>query len=343
VAAGAAIRSGKGRHPADRGQARPWARAAADHGARRLSTPDAGNAAFTAFAPAKINLFLHISGRRADGYHLLDSLVAFADIGDTVTATLAEGLSLTVRGPEAGALGGLGDDNLVLRAARALAAHCGVAPNAALTLDKELPVASGIGGGSSDAAAALRALAALWRFPLDDVAALAAALGADVPVCLAGQPARVGGIGEQLELLPRLPELGIVLANPRRELPTPAVFRARQGAFQPAAHPAADFSDPEALPEALIAALAPCRNDLTDAALSLMPEIAVLLDRLAALPGARLARMSGSGATCFALFADRAAAIAAAAGLAAAEPRWWIRGGSLRSGAAPLRPVAETR
>jgi 4-diphosphocytidyl-2-C-methyl-D-erythritol kinase len=256
-----------------------------------------------------------------------------------VAVARADNLSLTVRGPEASALAGLGDDKLVLRAARALAAHYRIAPDAALSLDKELPVASGIGGGSSDAAAALRALTALWRLPLDDVMPLAAALGADVPVCLAGQPAWVGGIGECIEPLPALPALGVVLANPRRELPTASVFRARQGGFSATMRPAADLSDREAL----IAALTPCRNDLTETALSLMPEIAGVLDRLAALPGARIARMSGSGATCFALFVDRVAAIRAAAALAQTEPQWWVRGGSLLSGAAPLRRAAELR
>jgi 4-diphosphocytidyl-2-C-methyl-D-erythritol kinase len=244
-------------------------------------------------------------------------------------------LSLAVSGPESGTLARLGDDNLVLRAARALAARHAIAPEAALTLHKELPVASGIGGGSSDAAAALRALAALWRRPLERVDALAVALGADVPVCLAGCPARVGGIGERLEPVPALPPLGIVLANPRRELPTAAVFRARQGEFSPVPGPAEIASDPEAL----FALLGRCRNDLTGAALTLMPPIAALLDRLAALPGARLARMSGSGATCFALFADRAAAGRAAAALARDEPRWWVRAGALLSGPEPVRPV----
>jgi 4-diphosphocytidyl-2-C-methyl-D-erythritol kinase len=279
----------------------------------------------SAFAPAKINLYLHVVGRRADGYHLLDSLIAFADIGDTVTAAPADTLVLDVAGPEAGALAGIGDDNLVLRAARDFAAHCGVAPRAALTLDKQLPVAAGIGGGSSDAAAALRALAKLWDRELD--AAMAARLGADVPACLAGGPVWAGGIGERLEALPGLPPLGIVLANPRRALPTPAVFRARRGDFTAGERPRAAL--PDAAP--LLALLRGCRNDLTGAALSLMPEIATVLAALAALPGTLLARMSGSGATCFALFSGRAAAEHAAAVLAADEPGWWVRAGALLS------------
>src|SRR5215472_12465175 len=238
------------------------------------------------FAPAKINLYLHVLGRRADGYHLLDSLVAFADIGDWVSAAPADTLSLTVSGPEGAALAGLGDDNLVLRAARAFATHHGVTAGAALHLDKQLPAASGIGGGSSDAAATLRALAALWGRPIDETAMrIAASLGADVPACLDGRPVWVGGIGERLDPLPALPPLGIVLANPRRELATGSVFGARQDAFSPGERPRTTFADAVAL----IGLLRECRNDLAAAALQLMPEIATLLERLAALPGAHLA------------------------------------------------------
>ncbi|MBV8778547.1 MAG: 4-(cytidine 5'-diphospho)-2-C-methyl-D-erythritol kinase [Alphaproteobacteria bacterium] len=292
--------------------------------------------AVAAFAPAKINLYLHVLGRRDDGYHLLDSLVAFADIGDEVLAAPAAGLSLAVSGPEAGALAALGEDNLVLRAARRLAAQFGVPPRAALRLDKRLPAASGIGGGSSDAAAALRALGMLWGLALDGAAlAVAAALGADVPVCLAGRPAWVGGIGDSLTPLPDLPPLGVVLANPRRELPTPAVFRARQGSFAPA--PVARVAI--AGQQSLLALLRGTRNDLTPAAVALMPQIGPLLSRLAALPHAYLARMSGSGATCFALFPDRLAAARAAGRLAAEEPGWWCAAGELLSGPPPLMPA----
>jgi 4-diphosphocytidyl-2-C-methyl-D-erythritol kinase len=294
--------------------------------------------ALTVFAPAKINLYLHVTGRRDDGYHRLDSLVVFASLGDAVTAAPSDALSLSVGGPEGAALERLGDDNLVLRAAKRFAAHCGIAPNAALTLDKHLPVASGIGGGSSDAAAALRVLAALWRQRLDDVAAIALELGADVPACLAGRPVWVGGIGERLDPAPSPPPLGIVLANPRRELPTAAVFRARQGGFSAEAR-RTDISDPRAL----FAMLGQCRNDLTDAAVGLVPEIASVLDRLTRLPGARLTRMSGSGATCFALFADREDASRAAAALAQSEPGWWVRAGELLAGPAPVRPAVGHR
>lgn len=311
MAAGLAVRPrGKG-NQADRGQARTRPDDAADPGARRLSASEA-------FAPAKVNLYLHVVGRRADGYHLIDSLVAFADIGDRVAAAPAAALSLAVTGPEAAALAGLGDDNLVLRAARLL----GPGRGAALTLDKQLPVAAGIGGGSSDAAAALRALAALWRLPLDGLDTLA--LGADVPACLAARPLWVGGVGEALEPAGELPELAIVLANPRRALPTAAVFRARSGPFGAPGR----FAMPRDA-AGLVAALGRCRNDLTEAAIALVPEIAAVLDALAALPGALLARMSGSGATCFALFAERAGAERAARRLAAEHPGWWVKAGRL--------------
>jgi 4-diphosphocytidyl-2-C-methyl-D-erythritol kinase len=297
--------------------------------------------ALAAFAPAKINLYLHVVGRRSDGYHLLDSLVAFADVGDEIIAAPADALSLEVAGPEAEALTGLDEDNLVLRAARSLAAHYGIAPGAALRLDKHLPVASGIGGGSSDAAATLRVLAALWNLPLDKPTAMAigSALGADVPACLAGGPVWVGGVGEMLEPAPRLPPLGIVLANPRRELATAAVFRARQRPFSTIEASRAAPADAAAL----ITFIQQCRNNLTEAAIGLVPEIASVLDRLAGLPHAYLARMSGSGATCFALFPDRDAAERAVAILAADQPRWWVRAGALLAEPASLRPAGPMR
>ena len=289
--------------------------------------------AVVAFAPAKINLYLHVVGRRKDGYHLLDSLVAFADIGDSLTAAPAAALSLTVGGPEAAAVALLGEDNLVLRAARALAAHAGICAGAALHLEKHLPAAAGIGGGSADAAAALRVLDRVWGMPVasDRLEKLALELGADVPACLAGRPVWVGGIGERIEPAAPLPPLGIVLANPRRPLPTPEVFRARRGPFAAAAR-----FDPMREPAGFAAQLASRRNDLTEAALRVVPEIETVLDRLAELPGALLARMSGSGATCFALFAHRQAALAAGAMLSEKQPGWWSAAGSLLTAAPPL-------
>jgi 4-diphosphocytidyl-2-C-methyl-D-erythritol kinase len=278
-------------------------------------------------APAKINLTLQVVGKRADGYHLLDSLVAFADIADEVVARPAPGLSLSVEGPFAATLAAEGGENLVLRAARLLAAHLGIEPRAELRLVKRLPVASGIGGGSSDAAATLRVLAELWHAEVTqaELSGLAARLGADVPVCLAARPAWLGGIGELLDPAPALPEAGILLVNPLKPLPTPAVFRARTGPYGLPSR----FAEPPRDAAALAEFLAERRNDLTDAAVSLMPEIREMLDRLAALPGALLARMSGSGATCFALFPGRSGAAGAARDLAAARPEWWSASGEL--------------
>jgi 4-diphosphocytidyl-2-C-methyl-D-erythritol kinase len=274
-------------------------------------------------ARAKVNLYLRVTGRRADGYHLLDSLAVFADAKDIVTAGHAEDLTLDIRGAEAVALSGE-PDNLVLRAARALAEATGRQPKAAITLTKLLPVASGIGGGSADAAAALRVLDALWETGLDDAAleAIAAKLGADVPVCIASRPARMMGVGEILSAAPELPACGLLLANPRIALPTPQVFRARRGEFSPPAEMPARLADAAALAEWL----RPLGNDLQDAALSLCAAIAEVLSAIAAQPGCLLARMSGSGATCFGLFATPAQAQAAAKALPA---DWWRHGGGL--------------
>jgi len=284
----------------------------------------------TAFAPAKVNLYLHVIGRRPDGYHLVDSLVAFADVGDRLTVEPGASLSLEISGPETVGLAAVGDDNLVLRAARLLADYSKTDRGAVVHLEKNLPIAAGIGGGSSDAAAALRALAALWQVAIGEEAMLrlGAELGADLAVCLHGGAAWVGGIGDRVEPTADLPQAGIVLANPRRELPTPAVFAARAGPFGKAGRFAPMPSDAAGLARALV----PRRNDLSDAAIGLVPEIAAVLARLAALPGALLARMTGSGATCFALFADRGTAEDALALLAAAEPRWWCAAGGLIAG-----------
>jgi 4-diphosphocytidyl-2-C-methyl-D-erythritol kinase len=279
-----------------------------------------------AFAAAKINLYLHITGRRADGYHLVNSLVGFADIGDRLSARSAPSLTLAVSGAEAAALEA-SEGNLVLRAARLLARHAGIAANAAIHLEKNLPVAAGLGGGSSDAAAALRALTALWRTPIEEAALrrLGLSLGADLPVCLHAGPAWVGGIGDKIEPAPDLPAAGILIVNPRRTLPTAAVFAARQGRFGAPAR----FSPMPADAAGLARALAARGNDLTKAAIDLVPEIAVVLAALAGVEGALLARMSGSGASCFALFSDPAAAEAARTKLAVAHPEWWCAAGSL--------------
>jgi 4-diphosphocytidyl-2-C-methyl-D-erythritol kinase len=263
------------------------------------------------FAAAKVNLALHVTGRRADGYHLLDSLVAFADAGDLVSAEAAEALTLTVTGPEASGVPA-GPENLVLRAALAFGAGRG----ARIVLDKHLPPASGIGGGSADAAAALRVLAALWDRPVPDAAAVLR-LGADVPVCLAGVTARMAGIGEVVAPAPPLPPVWAVLVNPRVALPTPAVFAALTRRDNPPLPPLPDVWRDAA---ELARWLRETRNDLEPPACALCPPVSAVLATLAATPGALMARMSGSGATCFALYPSAGAATAAAATLPAA---WW--------------------
>jgi 4-diphosphocytidyl-2-C-methyl-D-erythritol kinase len=284
-------------------------------------------------APAKLNLYLHIVGRLENGYHLLDGLVAFADIADEVTASPATVLSLRVTGPFAASLMGGAGENLVHRAARLLAARLRRAPRAALTLEKRLPVASGIGGGSSDAAAAIRALLPLWRATLADAALddLALELGADVPVCLKPRASFLGGVGERVEPAPALPPLAVVLANPGVTLPTADVYARYAASFSGAYSEPARFAEAPAGAAELAGLLAARRNDLTAAAESIVPAIAEALGALAASDGALLARMSGSGATCFALYADAERAAAAAQALAAAQPRWWVRAGALLS------------
>ena len=273
----------------------------------------------TALARAKVNLALHVVGRRGDGYHLLDSLVVFAGVGDRITAAHAQSLRLEVTGPHGVGLAA-DQDNLCLQAARAMQG-----PGALITLDKQLPVASGIGGGSADAAATLQVLARLWRAPLPDAAAVAA-LGADVPVCLAGRPARMEGVGEVLTPLPPLPAAWLVLANPGVAVTTPAVFRAlarSDNARLPATLPKL------ATAEELAAFLLMQRNDLEAPATTLEPVIGLMRSALSAQQGCLMARMSGSGATCFGLFPDALTAAAGAAALRRAQPGWWVAAAEL--------------
>ena len=275
------------------------------------------------FAHAKVNLWLNVVGRRHDGYHLLDSLVAFVDLADTLDVRLSDGLSLELAGPQAA---GLARDpaNLVLKAARLLAERVGVPPLASIRLAKHIPVAAGLGGGSADAAVALRALSDLWRVALreGELFDLAASLGADVPMCLAGRTALVSGIGEHLQPAPALPPAAILLVNAGAALPTREVFEARRGPFSTAAPVTRPWRN---LPE-LVAALAVRGNDLCEAAISLRPAIAEVLTFLRNSSGARYAAMSGSGATCFALYDSPDAAQRASASMPTA---WWRHAGVL--------------
>jgi 4-diphosphocytidyl-2-C-methyl-D-erythritol kinase len=273
-------------------------------------------------ARAKVNLWLKVVGRRADGYHLLDSLVAFTDLADEIEAAPSDRLTLGVDGPLASALAEEGD-NLVLEAARRLAERAAVAPRAALRLTKRIPVAAGLGGGSADAAATLRALIELWRvaLPVEELFDLAAELGADVPMCLAGRAALASGVGERLAPAPALPPCAILLVNPRVVLPTPDVFKARRGAFSEP-RPPIPWTDLAGFATALAAR----GNDLTDAAIALRPVIADVLAFLRKSDGALHAGMSGSGATCFALYESVELAKHAAARLPAT---WWHHAGTL--------------
>jgi 4-diphosphocytidyl-2-C-methyl-D-erythritol kinase len=275
-------------------------------------------------ARAKLNLMLHVVGRRADGYHLLESLFAFTRFGDVLTIEAADSLSLTIQGPFAPTLATSADDNLVVRAARRLAEAAGLpAAGAAIRLEKRIPVAAGLGGGSADAAATLRGLNRLWGlgWSPERLAALAAALGADVPACVHSRPMWGTGVGDILRPA-RLAwsSLPVLLANPRWPLATPGVFKA----FREAALP---FSAPLAGAEAAVtvAALAGWRNDLEAAASLCAPEVMALGRALAHQPGVRLARMAGSGPSWFAVFESGDDMARACDALGATHPGWWLQ------------------
>lgn len=283
-----------------------------------------------ALAPAKINLCLHVTGRRADGYHLLDTLVVFADAGaaDSLRVMPADTDRFSVAGPEAAPLGtGNDSDNLAARARDWLRAQSHDGGPVAMTLEKTLPVASGIGGGSADAGAALRLLARLWHaetaIGAEGFDAMCATLGADVAMCVHGGSLRARGIGELIEPVAGLPALPAVLVNPRMAVATPSVFAALEKRDNGPVPSLAEngFADPAALADWLTAET---RNDLATPARSLVPAIDTVLGALEA-SGALIARMSGSGATCFGLFATQKQALGAAEAMAVARPDWWIR------------------
>lgn len=280
------------------------------------------------FAPAKLNLYLHVTGRKPDGYHELDSLVAFASIGDQIVLRAAERFLFALEGPQAAALAHEDvSTNLAVRAAESLAGLSGNALRVAITLVKKLPVASGIGGGSSDAAAALRALARHWGIDVADPRLLQAAAqhGQDVPVCL-NPDANNYMTADGVIPAPRLPRADIVLVNPNKALPTPAVFKE----FKNGGYPFSPLSRLETGPatvQDLVAALKKRGNDLYAPACHLMPEIADIVAMLGGTAGCLLARMSGSGATCFGVYDSSVAATAAAAQIKKARPDWWVEAG----------------
>ncbi|MFP6731802.1 MAG: 4-(cytidine 5'-diphospho)-2-C-methyl-D-erythritol kinase [Alphaproteobacteria bacterium] len=294
-----------------------------------------GAAGFRLSAPAKLNLYLHVTGRRDDGYHLLDSLVVFATVGDSIEVTASDDFRLAVTGRFAAALSDTAsDDNLVMRAARLLHHEAGLPDNcgAAIRLEKRLPVAAGLGGGSADAAAVLRGLCALWDISPgdDDLARMAIFLGADVPACLARRPAFVGGIGEDLDEAPPLPESHVVLVNPGVALSTASVFK---GLGAKRSSRAGHFEEAPGDVAGLAALLAMRANDLEDAAKQLCPAVGDVLTALGRQPECLLARMSGSGASCFGLFDTAAAAAEAARAIAEQQPAWWSVSAPLLSAA----------
>ena len=287
----------------------------------------AAPSALTEAAPAKVNLTLRVIGRRPDGYHELASLVAFARVGDRLDFMPDDGLALDVAGPFAAAAGDLAD-NLVLKAAHALARRAPGLVLGRFALVKELPVAAGLGGGSADAAAALRLLARANGLALDDprLGAAARATGADVAVCLDPKARVMGGIGEVLSAPVGLPPLPAVLINPGTPLATKDVFAAFARAAPP--KPAAEFDGAALAGASVVAALAALArgaNDLEPAAVALCPAVADARAALAATPGCRLARMSGSGATCFGLYLSESAAASAAQAIADRHSLWWVR------------------
>lgn len=290
-------------------------------------------------APAKVNLTLRIIGRRPDGYHEIDSVVAFAGVGDVLKFTLGGAATLAVSGPTAGAVE-KSAENLVLKASLALAERIENLKLGHFELSKRLPVAAGLGGGSADAAAALRVLARVNHIALDDARLLEAALaiGADVPVCLDPRPRRMRGIGEMLSAPLDLPPMPAVLVNPGVALATKHVFAALGASI-------ARGAQAEATAVGLLDEIARGRNDLEAAAVGLAPVIADVLGLLRAQPGCRVARMSGSGATCFALFDSKAAMSAAGRKLRTGYPAWWVRATALGvpEQAAPARALSRSR
>ena len=272
-------------------------------------------------APAKVNLYLHVTGRRNDGYHLLDSLFVFTKDGDVVHVRKSDRLALKLTGPYADSLR-YENDNIVLKAVRLLASICGQDCNVEITLEKNLPVSSGIGGGSADAAATLKALLILWnqQMPIKRLQEIALSLGADVPSCLQSRPVQVSGIGDILKPAPNLPSFSLVLVNPNRPVSTPEVFKKRLPVFSdpaPFTEDMKNFDD-------FIQALQQRHNDLTQAACQLEPEVLRVLEVLQADPLCRLARMSGSGGTCFGVFPNVQEASLCCEWLSRKYPDWWF-------------------
>ena len=280
------------------------------------------------FAPAKINLYLHVTGKRDDGHHLIESLVAFADCGDKISVTPSDKLKLTITGPFSEDLTS-SPDNLVLKAAILLANFAGIKAKADIILTKELPVASGIGGGSADAAATLHALTKLWDISIspNDLHLLGKNLGSDVPVCLKAVTSIITGVGENITPMTKFPKLWAILVNPKTSVSTAEVFANYHNEFS---IPQPYTADPQSAQE-VANFLSGYKNDLTSAALKVAPIIKDVLRAVETTENQLLTRISGSGATCFALFKTKSAAITATELLRAQYPMWWVKTVSLYS------------
>jgi 4-diphosphocytidyl-2-C-methyl-D-erythritol kinase len=278
-------------------------------------------------APAKINLYLHVTGKRADGYHELDSLVVFAsapETSDVITMTEATQYGLSITGPEAGLLNHEDPEkNLITKALRKVAKALGRELQVSVKLMKNLPVASGIGGGSADAGAALRALAKLWQLNESAMPVLLQAAketGADIPACFINAPCYFGGVGDVITKVEGLPKFYLLLVNPHIPLPTVDVFKARKGDF----HPAQRFDGMPKSAEELAAGLKQRFNDLEEPAIGLVDAVGGVIDLIASQHGCLLSRMSGSGATCFGIFADDVSARKAAHHIKEQIREYWV-------------------
>jgi len=271
-------------------------------------------------APAKINLFLHIVGKRENGYHELDSLAVFTTFGDTLEFIPSDTLRFEIQGPFAHEMGSH-SGNIVLKAAESLRAATKCRAGVRIVLHKHIPVGAGLGGGSSDAAATLKALNDLWGLQLSDskLAEIGMTLGSDVPVCLKQGAAYIRGIGDEILPVTLKGNIWIILVNPLKPLLTADVFKAYKAPFSKSLKPIHHFNDTETL----LKHIAELRNDLQPVAVSLMPEIDLILQAIAGTEGCRLARMSGSGATCFGIYASQALALAAQHAITQSYPRWW--------------------
>ncbi|MEQ9491657.1 MAG: 4-(cytidine 5'-diphospho)-2-C-methyl-D-erythritol kinase [Alphaproteobacteria bacterium] len=281
----------------------------------------------TVLAPIKLNLYLHITARRESGYHEVDTLIVFTDFGDNVRVEPSDRLEIAVEGPFADDLPEAQADNLVLKALDRMRREVGVEAGARVTLIKNIPVAAGVGGGSSDAATAMAAAAKMWNLPksaMTPMLKVAAKVGADLPACLFRKPCFARGYGEVLDEAPQMATMGVLLVNPGIKVSTPAVFERRRGGFSPFM---ADSSAQLRTIPALLEFLKERENDLTEAAISLCSPIEDILWTFDDIKDCRLARMSGSGATCFGLFDTVEAAEAAAASFT--NPNWWARAAKL--------------